>query len=465
MGPSPRRGEVRTPAERLLLPVQEFMAGQAAGGILLLACALVALAWANSPWAAGYTSLWQTRVSIGAGAFQLAKPLVLWVNDGLMAVFFFVVGLEIKREVLVGELASPRQAVLPVAAAAGGMVLPAAFYLAFNAGTPAAAGWGIPMATDIAFALGVLALLGPGVPLALKVFLTALAIVDDLGAVLVIALFYTEQLAWGWLGTGAAVLALLAALNRLHARHPLPYLTLGAVLWLAFLKSGVHATVAGVLLAMTIPIRTRISPAEFVVHGRELLGRVEAGGSGGGGNAEMRQAALQALETACRHVETPLHRLEHALHPWVGYLIMPVFALANAGVDLGGGAGSLLGHPVSLGVLVGLALGKPIGITAFVWLAWRGGLAELPGGATWRKLVGVGCLGGIGFTMSLFVTGLAFPDVERRTAATAGIFAASLLSGIAGYLLLRGPRGGRARRAARGDKRPRHSGGSATSAD
>ena len=429
----------RPPIERVLRPFREFAHLESSGGLLLLATTALALLWANSPWAASYDALWHTKVTVGAEGFGLSLDLHHWINDGLMALFFFVVGLEIKRELLVGELASVRRAALPVAAAVGGMVLPALVYTAFNAGTVGAGGWGIPMATDIAFALGVLALLGRRAPLALKVFLTALAVVDDLGAVLVIALFYTPAVSWPALGTAAVCLAAAVIVNRMGVRHLLPYALIGVALWLAVLASGVHATVAGVLLAMTIPVQYRIDAWGFLAKGRAYLDEFEAAShhSPTAPNSEHQQAALRALEEACEQVETPLQRLEHALHPWVAFLIMPVFALANAGVTLGDGLGAAVIHPVALGVTAGLVLGKQAGVLLATWLAVRSGLASLPSGVTWRHIYGAGWLAGIGFTMSLFVSDLAFDDEALLQTAKVGILAASVLSGAGGWLLLR----------------------------
>jgi NhaA family Na+:H+ antiporter len=427
-----------TPVQRLLLPFQQFLRQEASGGLLLLACTVLALAWANSPFASSYTALWQTHVTVGLGGFILDKPLLLWINDGLMAVFFFVVGLEIKREVLGGELASLKQAALPLVAAVGGMVVPALCYVAFNLDGPGAAGWGIPMATDIAFALGVLALLGKRAPLSLKIFLTALAIVDDIGAVLVIALFYTAELSWLSLAVGTGFLAALIAVNRLGVRHPLVYLALGLGLWTAFLKSGVHATVAGVLLAMTIPSRAGLGGRQFSTAGRELMSEFDQGAGPGPGLSDRQQAAVQALEAASQQAESPLQRLEHTLHPWVAFAIMPVFALANAGVGLGREMAAAVVHPISLGILAGLVLGKQLGILGFVWVAVKTRLVELPAGIGWRQIHGVGCLAGIGFTMSLFIAGLAFAEEQFLTVAKMGILAASLVSGVVGWLLLRG---------------------------
>jgi NhaA family Na+:H+ antiporter len=356
-----------------------------------------------------------------------------------MAVFFFVVGLEIKREFLVGELSSARQAAFPMAAAVGGMAGPALIYAAFNAGGPGAAGWGIPMATDIAFALGVLALLGSRVPLALKVFLAALAIVDDIGAVLVIALFYTAELSLSALGWAGAVLGLLVLANLAGVRHPAPYALLGILLWAAVLQSGVHATVAGVLLAMTIPARTRIDAAEFGRGARRALDDFEAGSAPGATlltNAA-QQAALRDIERLSEAAQAPLLKLETKLHAIVAFGIMPVFALANAGVRLEGGVGAVIADPVSLGVMVGLVLGKPLGITLLAWLSVRLGLAARPEGVSWGAVHAVSWLAGIGFTMSLFIAGLAFGDEALLLAAKVGILGGSLVAGLVGAVLLR----------------------------
>ncbi|HEX2091090.1 MAG TPA: Na+/H+ antiporter NhaA [Longimicrobiaceae bacterium] len=430
----------RTPIQRILSPFQRFAQTESSGGIVLIVCTAVALFWANSPWAASYHHLWETELALDFGGQRMALSLHHFINNGLMAVFFFLVGLEIKREVLVGELASARRAALPIAAALGGMVVPALIYAALNAGGPGARGWGIPMATDIAFALGVLALLGPRAPLSLKVFLAALAIADDLGAVLVIAVFYTSELSWPALGAAALLLAGLVGTNRLQVRHPGVYLLLGIALWVAFLRSGVHATVAGVLTAMTIPARTRIDTEEFLRRGRELMDEFDDAGTEGRDvlTNHRQQAVVQAMEQACEAAQSPLQRIEHDLGPWVAFGIVPLFALANAGVHLSGDFVAALEHPVTLGVILGLVLGKPIGITLFSWLAVRARLAALPGGISWRALHGVSWLGGIGFTMSLFVTTLAFGSGELVNEAKVGILTASLLAGVMGWLLLRG---------------------------
>jgi NhaA family Na+:H+ antiporter len=427
------------PATNLLLrPFQSFFAKEAAGSILLLLCTGGALVWANSPVAESYHRLWATYIGVGVGEFEIRMSLHHWINDGLMAIFFFVIGLEIKREVLVGELATMRRAALPLFAALGGMVVPALLYAGFNAGTPEIAGWGVPMATDIAFALGVLSLIGPSVPIGLKVFLAALAIVDDLGAVLVIALFYTAEVSLVALGVGGVFLAAMFLANRMAVRYPLVYATLGLGLWIALLQSGVHATVAGVLGAMAIPAWRRIDGLEFAGRARSLLGSFERDIEPDVGRLTTDQIdAVAALEVACEAVETPLSRLEHTLLPWVAFVIMPVFALSNAGVDVGAGFLDALAGPVSVGIIAGLFVGKQVGVALFAWLAVRMGMAELPGGATWKQLYGVACLCGIGFTMSLFIANLAFPQPETLDIAKAGILVASLASGVLGYVLLR----------------------------
>ncbi|HET9982385.1 MAG TPA: Na+/H+ antiporter NhaA [Longimicrobiales bacterium] len=435
-----------TPIERLLGPFQRFAAMESAGGLVLLAATIVALVWANSPWADSYFQLWRTPVTVGAPGFGLTESLGHWINDGLMAVFFFSVGLEIKRELLIGELASVRRAALPAAAALGGMLVPALIYTAVNLGGPGAAGWGIPMATDIAFALGMLALLAPGAPLGLKVFLAALAIADDLGAVLVIAVFYTHEIHWWALALAGAFLVVLMAANRLGVRKPMPYALLGLGLWAAMLESGVHATVAGVLLALTVPARTRIDPGEFLERSRASLDEFEHSGEARGHDVpsnEEQQWAIQAVEAACEEAQAPLQRIEHDLHGFVAFFIVPLFALANAGVSLHGIGLDEFRHPVTLGVILGLTFGKPIGILLFSWLAVRLRLGALPGGVSWRNLRGVSWLAGIGFTMSLFIAGLALGEGAGLDAAKVGILTASLLAAtIGGFALRRGMRAG-----------------------
>jgi NhaA family Na+:H+ antiporter len=434
------RAREQPPVERIVRPFQDFARKQSSGGILLIIATVVALVWANSPWGESYAALWHTKLTVGIGEFSISKDLTHWINDGLMAVFFLVVGLEIKREVLVGELSSARGAALPVAAALGGAVVPAAIYVAINAGTEGAAGWGIPMATDIAFALGVLTLLGERASVGLRVFLTALAIVDDIVAVLVIAFFYTSEISWGALGIGAIFLAVLVAANLLGVGRTLVYAVLGVGLWLCFLLSGVHATVAGVLLALTVPASSFINPGAFLKRSRYVLDRFEQAGERGGNVLanEERQAALHALNHAAYKLEPPLHELERALHPWVVFAIMPVFALANAGVPLGGNVVGALADPVALGIVLGLVVGKQLGITLSAWLAVKIGVSELPEGVGWRHIYGAGLLAGIGFTMSLFITDLAFSDASLIEDAKLGILVASLIAGVIGWTILRG---------------------------
>jgi Na+:H+ antiporter, NhaA family len=423
---------------RALRPFQRFAHTESAGGIVLLACAVIALGWANSPWGGTYVHLWEIPIGIRVAGRVFDMTLHRWINDGLMAVFFFVVGLEIKREMLVGELSSPQHAALPIAAAFGGMVVPALIYALLNGRAAGSAGWGIPMATDIAFALGVLALLGPRVPVALKVFLTALAIVDDIGAVLVIAVFYTGALSWMSLLAGVAILALLVTLNLLGARRPAIYLGLGFLLWVACLRSGIHATVAGVALAMTIPARTRVREEEFLLRARESIDEFETACQPGETVLTNRaqQEAIEVLEHETKAVQSALMTLERRLHGLVAFFIMPLFALANAGVHLGSELFAALSPAITAGVALGLVFGKPLGITLFAWGAVRLGLATLPSSATWRTLHGVSWLGGIGFTMSLFIAALAFDTAAMLDSAKLGILGASIIAGAVGAFLL-----------------------------
>lgn len=406
----------------LLRPIEQFWQSEARGGFILFAAAVLAFIVANSPLSAAYFDLRNTPFRIGFGDWSLEKPLLLWVNDFLMAIFFLLVGMEIKRELAQGELRDLRKASLTIFAATGGMVAPALIYTFFNAGSEGARGWGVPMATDIAFSLGVLALLGSRVPLGLKVFLTAFAIVDDLGAVLVIALFYTAGLKVSmllWAGLFWA-LALLAGWRKVRFL-PL-YLLLGLLMWYFTLKSGIHATVAGVLLAMAIPITRSLEPFE-------LKQELKAAASK---DPEEIEGELEHLEHAIAQAQSPLHRLEHLLHPWVAYLILPVFAFFNAGVNL---AGAQLGG-VALGSFLGLLLGKPLGIFAASWLAVRLGLAALPAGVNWPMVAGAGFLGGIGFTMALFIAALAFGPGTLDDQAKVGVLSSSLVAAVLGLWVL-----------------------------
>jgi NhaA family Na+:H+ antiporter len=422
-----------------LSPLDSFVRTSVSGIGLLLLGTILALVMANSPLSGFYEAFWQTELTIGVPGFAISESLRHWVNDGLMALFFFIVGLEIKREVLVGEMRYPRQAALPIAAAVGGVVIPALVYSGFNWGGAGAHGWGVPMATDTAFSLGVLSLLGSRVRPVLLVFLTAFAIVDDILAVLVIAVFYTDEISWPWLGAVAVLLGMLIVAN-IAGFHRWPvYAALGLAVWLAMFESGVHATLAGVLVAMTVPARSWINPSEFLVRARKAIDDFEAAcyATPSMLSNEPQQRATQELERLCEDVETPMTHLQHRLNAWVAYGILPVFAFANAGIPVVRGLGDALGSPVSWGVLAGLVLGKPLGITLFSWLAVRAGIAYKPPAIDWRQIAGVGWLGGIGFTISLFVAELAFEAGPLADAARIGILFGSVIAGVVGYLMLR----------------------------
>ena len=415
-----------------------FFRSEVTGSILLLACTIVALILANSPLAESYDHVLHTKVGVSWGDASFKLTLHHWINDGLMVIFFFVVGLEIKRELVVGQLSSLQRAVLPVAAAVGGMLVPAVLYAALNAGGEGAAGWGIPMATDIAFALGVLAIFGKRVPTALKVFLTALAIADDLGAVMVIALFYTTTIrVWGLAVAALFLVALLIAIRaRIRRLDVLMPLIIGV--WFGVFASGVHATVAGILVAMVIPVRARIEPGRFLKAARERLMHLESVPLTDRSMIH-DQDQFDAIESLheCTHDMLPAGlRLEHALHPIQVWFILPVFALANAGVRIDSHILEALSNPISLGIILGLVVGKPIGIYAISKIAMRVTGGALPDGVSWAHIVGAGCLAGIGFTMSLFIAGLAFPNEALVADAKVGILAASLLSGIIGFAIL-----------------------------
>ncbi len=444
-----------TPVEKIIQPFQKFTKTESCGGIVLFIFTIAALVWANSPWSESYHHLWETPVTIGFGSMALSKVLHHWINDGLMAVFFLIVGLEIKREILVGELASMKKAILPIVAAIGGMVVPALIYAVFNHGQPTARGWGIPMATDIAFAVGVLTLLGSRVPSALKVFLLALAIVDDLGAVLVIAFFYTAEIAWGYLVVASVIYAVLMVCNRVCVRHPYVYYFFGLLLWFAFLKSGLHATLAGVLLALVIPTRRRIAHEEFLARSTYCLYQFSVAAEERDCIAtnEEQQSAVHALENICEKINSPALRIEHALHPLVTFAIMPVFALANAGVHLGGNIGSAVTSAAGMGIILGLVVGKPIGITLFSWFAIKCGLAAKPDGVSWPQLFAGGCLAGIGFTMSIFVANLAFGPGAMLDIGKIAVMGASIAAGVAGsaILLVAGKRTAEAAESAKAD--------------
>ena len=418
--------------------LSRFLRQEAAGAIVLAIATALALLIANSAWHEAFASFWEIEAGFVVGAREFLQSLLHWVDDALMALFFFVVGLEIKREFVAGELSTFKKAALPIFAALGGMVAPALIYLAFNAGTDTAQGWGVPMATDIAFALGVLALLGPRVPAGLKVFLSALAIADDLGAILVIALFYTTGIETEWLLWSLVPLAGLIIMNRMQVQEPIAYLAVGVVLWFCILNSGVHATIAGVIAAMTVPAVARITPRQFTEVARTTVEEIDACDVPGAHTlADDRQQRLALdLARAAELSAAPLQRLEFALLPFTTFVVLPLFALANAGVRLVGAEMDLT-SPLVLGVVLGLVVGKPLGITLASWIAVRSGLAVLPEDVSWRHLVGAGITAGIGFTMSMFIANLAFGVGAHGDEVKVAILIASVTAGVAGYLWLR----------------------------
>jgi len=402
--------------------------------------AIIALLLANGPLAYLYHQVQHLEIGISIGSWSLENNLHHWINDGLMALFFFVVGLELKREIMVGELANLRQATLPIVAAIGGMLVPALIYFAMNPEGDAARGWGIPMATDIAFALGAIALLASRVPRALITFLVALAIVDDLGAVIVIAVFYTETIAMGWLITAAILFGLLMVLNVAGIRKITPYFIIAVFLWYAMFESGVHATLAGVLGAFSIPARPKYDPGRFSDHMKKMLTRFDSSRQPGKSimtNDELR-GIVHSMESGALQVQTPLQRLEHAWHLPVAYLVIPVFALFNAGIPIEfSSLGEALTQPVTLGVSMGLIAGKVLGISGFSWLALKAGIGRLPAGTKFNQIIGVSFLGGIGFTMSIFIAELGFAhQPEMLLMAKTGILFASLFAGVTGFIWL-----------------------------
>ena len=417
-----------------------FIREESLGGFLLIAVTILAMIWANSAFYDVYHHFFH-EVNLGwsAGGFKLEKSLHHWINDGLMAIFFFMIGLEIKREMIAGELSTLNKAALPIGAAIGGMLVPAAIYAFIHIQNPdTIRGWGVPMATDIAFALGLLSLLGKRVPISLKIFLTALAIADDLGAILVIAIFYTESINLTGLFTALAFLAVLLAANRLGIRRTTFFAIVGFLgVWLAFLFSGVHATIAGVLIALTIPGRTRITEKKFIEDVGVLVDRFRNEQPNDNRLLTQQQSHLVSkIEKLSNDANTPLQKLEHALHPVTAFFILPVFALANAGVHIRGNIFEMILHPVSLGIIAGLVLGKFIGISLFSRLMVALKIAQLPEGVSWKHIYGAGMMAGIGFTMSIFISGLAFLTDELQQIAKVGIFTASIISAVAGLLFL-----------------------------
>jgi Na+:H+ antiporter, NhaA family len=447
----------RRPIDALLAPVARFMHQQAAGGIVLLICTVIALVWANSPWSHLYHDLLHLHTDVHFGSWGIELSLEHLINDGLMAIFFFIVGLEIKRELVAGHLSTFRKALTPLAAAVGGMAVPAlVFVLAakFLNAPEALHGWAIPSATDIAFAVGVMSVLGKRVPVSLKVFLTALAIFDDLGAVIVIAVFYTAEVKFIPLELVAGLVVLSAILNRLGVRAAVPYGLIGALMWILLLRSGVHATIGGVLLAMTIPASVRVGVAPFLQSARAAITEFENAGTEKNDTLtnNARADAVERLRCASDDAQAPLARFMHLLHPWVAFVILPLFALANAGVPITGGLASAFAG-VGGAVALGLVIGKPLGIVATVLLVAKLGIAEKPEGVSTRQIIGAGCLAGIGFTMSLFIATLSFPNNDGQLLSNAklGILAGSACSALLGYFILR-----HAAKPARADTGPNH---------
>lgn len=424
---------------QLAKPFERFCKEAVSGSYPLFLASLMALVWANLS-AASYHSLWHTELTFSLGHIHITKSLVHWINEALMSLFFLTVGLEIKRELLVGELASPKSALLPIAAAFGGMLFPAIIYMLLNFGTPALRGWGIPMATDIAFSLAVLAIIGKRIPFGIRIFLSAFAIADDLGAVLVIAIYYTQTIVWGYLLLSILFLAGLALANILWIRWTLLYALLGIGLWFAILGSGIHATVAGVLVAIFIPARGRYDTETFLKKVKAYLDHFECEPEACGHTVLLNQEHLndiRGIEEACHNVETPLQRLEYTLHPWICLVVLPLFALTNAGLVLKGmELTKAILHPVTLGIFLGLVLGKPIGIFLFTYLASRIFKAPLVSGISWGHILGASMLGGIGFTMSLFISGLSFPSAQFLELSKLGIILGSVVSGALGLMVL-----------------------------
>jgi len=424
----------------IVLPFQRFAAIEASSGIALLVAAVTGFAWANTPFAPSYQTLFHSEIAIGIAGRAFERSVDFWINEGLMTIFFLLVGLEIKREILVGELSSFRRAVLPGMSALGGMIVPAGLYLLLNHGTSAVSGWAIPMATDIAFVVGALALAGRGLPSFLPVFLVSLAIFDDLGAVAVIAFFYVGDLQAYYLVFAGLVLVALVSFNILGFRWPLPYVILGILLWVCTYLSGVHPTIAGVILALSIPARSGENTGQFAEAARLALRRFVPEGDGHYSLrlSQQNQAVVVQLGDLLERVEPPLQRMERTLHPYVSFGVMPLFALANCGIPVDGGVmWDSVGSSSSLGILVGLFVGKQVGVFGATWLCIRCGLGKMPERMTWKHLYGGALLCGMGFTMSLFIADLSFTNQQVHEAAKMAIVLASLVSGTAGILMLR----------------------------
>ncbi len=427
-------------ADQILRPTQRFFRKEAASSVLLLAATVIALIWANSNIAETYHSFWHTKISFVFGNLQISKTLVHWINDGLMSLFFFVVGLEIKREILVGELSSPKKALLPAIAALGGMLMPGLIYIAFNLDSSSINGWGVPMTTDIAFALGAVALFGRRLPVGLRIFLAAFAIADDLGAVFIIAIFYTKEIIWSYIFVCFFLILGLAVANLLWIRWTLVYAILGLAVWFFVLGSGINPTVAGVIVSLFVPARGRYDTDRFLQNVKKITEKFQCEEQSCGHSILLNQEhmhAVHTLELACHDVETPLQRLMHALHPWVAFIILPFFAMSNTGLTFHGIIFSEVAtHNVSLGIIFGLVFGKPLGITLFSYIAVKTGTASLPKDVRWSHILGAAMLGGIGFTMSLLISDLSFPTYQILNYAKMAILSASVLSAIIGITFL-----------------------------
>ena len=424
-------------SKRILRPFKEFVTTEQLSGMILILCTAIALILTNFILFEDYNNFWSTKMIVKIGEVGLDKSVLLWINDGLMAIFFFVIGLEIKREILTGELNSLRKASLPIIAAMGGIVIPALIYIVFNLNSPESiSGWGIPMATDIAFTLGILALMGKRAPFPLKVFITGLAIIDDIVAVLVIAVFYSSNIDWIILFAALFIFLILVLLNRLNIQNPNIYIIFGVILWFFILQSGIHATIAGVLLAFTIPARNKVDANRFIVETQLLIEEFETSGKCESEVVlnQRQQSAIKALETACQNVEPPLQRYERLLHYWVAFAIIPIFILANSGVLLGDIPPTI--HVIELGIFFGLVLGKPIGISLATWIAVKSGITSLPSGLTWMHILGASFLAGIGFTMALFIGNLAITDPVLLIMTKFSILVASLIAAILGVVIL-----------------------------
>lgn len=427
---------------KIFQPSQWFFSSEVLSSVLLLFTSLSAVYWANSFLAGHYQHFLHMELSLSLGKYHITKSIVHWINDGLMSLFFFTVGLEIKREILVGELASFKKAMMPVAAAAGGMIFPGLIYLALNHGKPGAGGWGVPMATDIAFSLGAIALFGKKLPVGLRIFLAAFAIADDLGAVIVIAVFYTKNIAWSYIIVAIHFILGLVLANYLWIRWIPLYIILGLGTWISVMGSGIHPTIAGIIVALTIPAKGKYNTLHFFKKVKAIMDDFECYEE----LCKHERAILlhkehlnsvHTLEMACHDVETPLQRLERTLHPWVAFMILPLFAFGNAGLSFEGMTVSTAAfNPVTLGIILGLFIGKPLGISIFSFIAVKAGLASLPQGVKWPHIIGAGMLGGIGFTMSLFISDLAFVSPDLLNYAKLGTLSGSILSIVTGILFL-----------------------------